>query len=165
MRSLLGIVGQVVATVLIVGALALSATATAATSARDREVSPSAPDEGLACVVSDDATGTVVCGGELLQRYVDASMLLMSSDTCTRLLEELFGGQVCIVGQSDCGKIRGAAPLPPRSHRGSTMASASAGSAQVPAIDPAAVCALTRATDERVPGSWSSRPPSPPPRA
>jgi hypothetical protein len=146
-----------------VGVLATSATATAGpTPARADLHNPA--EEGRACAMADDPEATVVCGGEFLQRYVDPSMLVMAKDTCTRLLEVLFADSVCILGQERCGQLQPAAP-PPLSSLGLVAPAPVTLSGAISDEESADKISRARAADARRPPSWSSRPPSPPPRA
>ena len=123
-------------------------------------------DAGV-CGDEEGADAEILCGGELLLGLVvEPSLLVMSRDTCSLLLEELLGKQVCDPTTQECDRFRHSG-LPPPSE-----ASVSASGASLLAVaDPLAlrgasgdlVVAPRGASD--LPLSLILDPATPPPRA
>ncbi len=109
----------------------------------------------------------VLCGGDRLAgMYTDASLLVMTRGTCSRLLESLFEGETCDPEYQKCGEFHGGVPPPAPTE----IAPPSAG--QMFSVDGRAELALLearhrarmRASDDRMPRSRVDCPKPPPPR-
>lgn len=123
-------------------------------------------DAGL-CGDEEGADAQVLCGGELLLGLVvEPSLLVMSRDTCSLLLEELLGKQVCDPTTQECDRFRHSGLPPP-----GEASIATSGASLLAVADPFAqrgvsgdlVVAPRGASD--LPISLALDPATPPPRA
>ncbi|MCA9662377.1 MAG: hypothetical protein KC486_28815 [Myxococcales bacterium] len=110
----------------------------------------------------------VFCGGDLLAErlMIDPKLLVMSSGTCSRLLEQLFGDQTCDPLREECGGVHhSGVPPPARSLSVPSTTSVALRDPRPASWRLGEALASARASSDRTPPSFVIAPPSPPPRA
>jgi hypothetical protein len=117
------------------------------------------------CGDEESVDAEILCGGEWLFDLVgESSLLVLSRDTCSVLLEQLFGRQTCDPTTQECDRLRHSGLPPP-------VDSASSGGASALTValpswrDPVGVTVVAPSARGPALASVDSCPTTPPPRA